>query len=114
MPPTAAGGGVRRPVYRTGWSPSTTVLGHSDAQEGQRQHTSDDANSPPVDFYRFTLACKSAAELKKVKGCLPHKFAGDNTLRNATNVAFEILGENTGGILILDLKTFEISFQGLT
>ena len=52
-----------------------------------------------------------AAELKKVKGCLPHKFAGDNTLRNATNVAFEILGENTGGILILDLKTFEISFQ---
>ena len=48
-----------------------------------------------------------------MKGCLPHKFAGDNTLRNATNVAFEILGENTGGILILDLKTFEISFQGL-
>eukprot|EP01047_Picozoa_sp_COSAG01_P061804 COSAG01_NODE_7769_length_3065_cov_5.482805_3_plen_163_part_00 len=35
MPPTTAGGGVRMPVYRAGWSPSTTVLGHSDAQEGQ-------------------------------------------------------------------------------
>ena len=40
MPPTAAGGGVRRPVYRTGWSPSATVLGHSDAQEGQAAKTS--------------------------------------------------------------------------